>query len=102
MSSLQPASHRTSHAPCPSSPTGSTAAPTTASSAPAAPASPSSFTSLPLSPEPGGGPVRPGSGYKLPPREIADIVDAPSQPSLSYSPDRKLVSRRTLPYTPYG
>eukprot|EP00798_Chlamydomonas_sp_ICE-L_P008108 gene8108-1354_t len=30
-------------------------------------------------------------GYKVPPKEILDIVDAPSQPSLSYSPDRKLI-----------
>lgn len=33
-----------------------------------------------------------GSGYRFPPKEIRDIVDAPAQPSLSFSPDRKLVS----------
>lgn len=73
---------------------GSTAAPTAASAASTAP---SSFAPLPLGPDPGGAPVRPGSGYKLPPREIADIVDAPSQPSLSYSPDRKLFLQLTRP-----
>ena len=30
-------------------------------------------------------------GYRLPPKEILDIIDAPVQPSLSYSPDRKQV-----------
>lgn len=32
------------------------------------------------------------NGYKLPPKEIVDIVDKPSQPALSFSPDRKMVS----------
>jgi hypothetical protein len=32
------------------------------------------------------------NGYKLPPKEILDIVDMPSQPALSFSPDRKMVS----------
>lgn len=31
------------------------------------------------------------SGYRLPPKEIADIVDAPPEPLLSFSPDRTLV-----------
>lgn len=31
----------------------------------------------------------PGSGYKLPPDEITKIVDAPAEPGLTYSPDRK-------------
>ncbi|KXZ47832.1 hypothetical protein GPECTOR_32g444 [Gonium pectorale] len=70
------------------------AAATAVAAADAAPASASAasaaFTPLPLSPATGGAPVRPGSGYKLPPPEIAAIVDAPSQPGLSYSPDRKL------------
>ncbi|KAF5827418.1 hypothetical protein DUNSADRAFT_697 [Dunaliella salina] len=30
-----------------------------------------------------------GSTYKLPPQEITDIVDAPAEPGLTYSPDRK-------------
>ena len=33
------------------------------------------------------------SGYRLPPKEIADIVDAPPQPVLSFSPDRKWVAQ---------
>lgn len=32
------------------------------------------------------------TGYKEPPKEILDIVDAPAQPALTFSPDRKLVS----------
>jgi len=32
---------------------------------------------------------QPESGYKLPPQEITDIVDAPPQPGLTYSPNRK-------------
>lgn len=31
------------------------------------------------------------SGYRMPPKEIADIVDAPPEPLLSFSPDRTLV-----------
>lgn len=31
------------------------------------------------------------SGYRMPPKEIADIVDAPPEPLLSFSPDRKTV-----------
>jgi hypothetical protein len=34
------------------------------------------------------------NGYKLPPKEILDIVDMPSQPAVSFSPDRKLVSTK--------
>jgi len=36
-------------------------------------------------------------GYKVPPKEILDIVDAPPQPSLSYSPDRKLILQLNRP-----
>lgn len=32
------------------------------------------------------------AGYKQPPKEILDVVDAPAQPALTFSPDRKLVS----------
>jgi hypothetical protein len=36
-------------------------------------------------------PAQPTAGYKQPPKEILDIVDAPTQPALTFSPDRKLV-----------
>lgn len=36
-------------------------------------------------------------GYKVPPQEILDIVDAPPQPSLSYSPDRKMILQSERP-----
>lgn len=36
-------------------------------------------------------PAQASSGYKQPPKEILDIVDAPAQPALTFSPDRKLV-----------
>ncbi|KAK9816189.1 hypothetical protein WJX74_001254 [Apatococcus lobatus] len=38
-----------------------------------------------------------GPGYQLPPPEIAEIVDAPSQPSLSFSPDRTKVLQMYRP-----
>ncbi|KXZ47835.1 hypothetical protein GPECTOR_32g447 [Gonium pectorale] len=62
---------------------------TAVAAADTAPAS-AAFTPLPLGPGTGGASVRPGSGYKLPPPGIAAIVDAPSQPRLSYSPNCKL------------
>jgi dipeptidyl aminopeptidase/acylaminoacyl peptidase len=37
------------------------------------------------------------SGYRLPPKEIADIVDAPPEPLLSFSPDRTLVLQLSRP-----
>lgn len=37
------------------------------------------------------------SGYRLPPREIADIVDAPPEPLLSFSPNRELVMQLSRP-----
>jgi len=36
-------------------------------------------------------PAQPSTGYKQPPKEILDIVDAPAQPALTFSPDRTLV-----------
>jgi hypothetical protein len=36
-------------------------------------------------------------GYRLPPPEIASIVDAPPEPILSFSPDRKLVLQLSRP-----
>ena len=36
-------------------------------------------------------------GYKRPPPEILQIVDAPPQPSLSFSPDRKLILQLQRP-----
>lgn len=36
-------------------------------------------------------PAQASSGYKQPPKDILDIVDAPAQPALTFSPDRKLV-----------
>jgi hypothetical protein len=41
---------------------------------------------------PAAGAAQPSTGYKEPPKEILDIVDAPAQPALTFSPDRKLVS----------
>lgn len=41
-----------------------------------------------------------GSGYRLPPPEIKDIVDAPPLPALSFSPQRDKIlflKRRALP-----
>lgn len=38
-----------------------------------------------------------GSGYKQPPPEILQIVDAPPQPSLSFSPDRRLILQLQRP-----
>ena len=67
--------------------TGTTGATAAAPAAPSAPAG----SGLPLSSAVGGAAIRAGGGYKLPPPEIAAIVDAPAQPALSYSPDRKLV-----------
>ncbi|GIL61918.1 hypothetical protein Vafri_16294, partial [Volvox africanus] len=57
------------------------------------------FQPLLLSTATGGTPIHAGSpnGYKLPPPEIAAIVDAPAQPSLSYSPDRKTFLQLTRP-----
>lgn len=37
------------------------------------------------------------TGYRLPPKEIADIVDAPSEPLLSFSPDRTKILQLTRP-----
>lgn len=37
------------------------------------------------------------SGYRQPPPEILQIVDAPPQPSLSFSPDRKLILQLQRP-----
>ncbi|KAG2482623.1 hypothetical protein HYH03_018465 [Edaphochlamys debaryana] len=54
-------------------------------------------TPFPLTTTVGGTPIRQGGGYKLPPPEIASIVDAPAQPSLSYSPDRKTFLQLTRP-----
>lgn len=36
-------------------------------------------------------------GYRLPPTEIASIVDSPPEPILSFSPDRKLVLQLSRP-----
>jgi len=41
-----------------------------------------------------------GKGYRLPPKEIRDIVDAPPLPVLSFSPHRDKIlflERRSLP-----
>lgn len=35
--------------------------------------------------------AQPAAGYKEPPKEILDIVDAPPQPGLTFSPDRSKV-----------
>jgi hypothetical protein len=35
--------------------------------------------------------AQPATGYKQPPKEILDIVDAPPQPGLTFSPDRSKV-----------
>ena len=49
-------------------------------------------------PPPGPPPPSPlASGYRLPPKEIADIVDAPPEPLLSFSPDRKTVLQLSRP-----
>jgi hypothetical protein len=39
----------------------------------------------------------PASGYRLPPPEIAAIVDTPPEPLLSFSPNRKLVLQLARP-----
>ena len=41
--------------------------------------------------------VPPTSGYRLPPPEIAAIVDTPPEPLLSFSPDRKTVLQLARP-----
>ncbi|GFR47310.1 hypothetical protein Agub_g8997, partial [Astrephomene gubernaculifera] len=66
---------------------------------PPSPSTPTSTTHrpLPLSSSLGGTPVHPGGGYKLPPPEIAAIVEAPAQPSLSYSPDRTMFLQLSRP-----
>ncbi|KIY94927.1 hypothetical protein MNEG_13035 [Monoraphidium neglectum] len=43
------------------------------------------------------GAAAPGSGYRQPPPEILQIVDAPPQPSLSFSPDRRLLLQLQRP-----
>jgi dipeptidyl aminopeptidase/acylaminoacyl peptidase len=45
-------------------------------------------------------PVQAGDGYKLPPQEIVDVLDAPMTPDVQLSPDAKwmlLVSRPAMP-----
>jgi hypothetical protein len=44
--------------------------------------------------------AQPTAGYKEPPKEILDIVDAPPQPGLTFSPDRTKVRglANALPY----
>ncbi len=42
-------------------------------------------------PAPGG--VKSVEGYQMPPQEIVDLIDAPVQPLLSFSPDRSQVPR---------
>ncbi len=44
----------------------------------------------------------PLEGYHMPPQSIVDIVDAPLQPQLSFSPDRKLILQleRPAPHPP--
>ncbi|KAG2450262.1 hypothetical protein HYH02_004773 [Chlamydomonas schloesseri] len=74
-----------------STPADVSSAATAAPGATAAAAAAVASNGLPLSSAVGGAAIRAGSGYKLPPPEIASIVDAPAQPALSYSPDRKLV-----------
>ena len=39
----------------------------------------------------GNGAAQEVEGYQLPPQEIVDIIDAPLQPLLSFSPDRTQV-----------
>ena len=39
----------------------------------------------------GNGAAQAAEGYQLPPQEIVDIIDAPLQPLLSFSPDRSQV-----------
>lgn len=42
-------------------------------------------------------PAQPSTGYKQPPKEILDIVDAPAQPALTFSPDRTLILQMSRP-----
>ncbi|KAI8467198.1 MAG: alpha/beta-hydrolase [Monoraphidium minutum] len=44
-----------------------------------------------------GAPAAPAAGYRQPPPEILQIVDAPPQPSLSFSPDRSLILQLKRP-----
>jgi hypothetical protein len=39
----------------------------------------------------GNGAAQEVEGYQMPPQEIVDIIDAPLQPLLSFSPDRTQV-----------
>lgn len=42
-------------------------------------------------------PAQASSGYKQPPKEILDIVDAPPQPALTFSPDRSQILQLARP-----
>lgn len=42
-------------------------------------------------------PAKATRGYKQPPKEILDIVDAPAQPALTFSPDRSQILQLTRP-----
>ena len=55
----------------------------------AAPPPPSAVQAAAAAAAPAAPPL--ASGYRMPPKEIADIVDAPPEPLLSFSPDRTLV-----------
>ncbi len=57
--------------------------------APAAAPPPSAVQAAAAAAAPAAPPL--ASGYRMPPKEIADIVDAPPEPLLSFSPDRTLV-----------
>ncbi|KAF6251540.1 hypothetical protein COO60DRAFT_1704752 [Scenedesmus sp. NREL 46B-D3] len=41
--------------------------------------------------------AQPAAGYKQPPKEILDIVDAPPQPGLTFSPDRTKILQLSRP-----
>lgn len=41
--------------------------------------------------------AQPAAGYKEPPKEILDIVDAPPQPGLTFSPDRSKILQLSRP-----
>lgn len=60
---------------------------------------PPAFNSPPWDAAANGAPPPSGSapGYKQPPPEILQIVDAPPQPGLSFSPDRKLILQLARP-----
>jgi len=45
----------------------------------------------------GGSAASAAGGYRVPPREILEIVDAPPQPSLTYSPDRRTLLQASRP-----